>query len=213
MHVSRPPIRASFSVASREHCLPVPATLRPMASLTPQGRRRVAMDGIRSNGSACRVTIARTRTKILPVCLASLTMVLTVTLHRPTVAHASGVRLSLIPAMGSNMNPPSAFLSACENLNQWPQVAQLTSYLGVAEWALSRVSDDSELSSCFHNMYSNHMQLVLEEGVVKPGCVGSGCFNNEHGTMDRAMALGANPLVFAFDDPLAGGMGSPNYFS
>jgi hypothetical protein len=112
--------------------------------------------------------------------------------------------------MGNLVSPPSQFLSACLNMNQWASVRGNTHYLGVVEWALSpdRV-DDGTLAQCLGNMNAHGIKLILEVGVVKGGCQGYGCYLNQITNLRRIQTLGGGNIIGAFqmDEPLGGPTG------
>jgi hypothetical protein len=117
---------------------------------------------------------------------------------------ANAQELNLIPRLTTQFGGyPQPFLDACNNMDQWPTVASVTTYLGSTLGDLQTI-DDSTLSTCFANMLNAGFKLSLEVAPFQPGGCGdgSGCYNAFSPVLDRLLNLGASVTRIRFQEPL-----------
>lgn len=114
--------------------------------------------------------------------------------------------MSLVPRSAAG-GYPQAFLEACSNINQWPTVRNVTTYLGSFTADLHQ-ADDPTLAACFTSMRNAGLRLSIEAAAIQPpptpGCgLAPGCFNDLSPLLSRIIALGAPAIQIRLQEPLS----------
>ena len=101
----------------------------------------------------------------------------------------------------------TTFLSACNNMAQWPVGFQVTAFLG--SWMADLdATNDTDLHDCFAKMTAAGLQLTIEApayifcpGETFPGS-GTDCYNRLRPTLLRLIGLEAPPISIRIDSSL-----------
>jgi hypothetical protein len=114
-------------------------------------------------------------------------------------APAEAQVLHLVPTIAGGQTPQS-FLSACFNIDDWPQVYSRTTYLGAKESLAG--ARPSELAACFREMNVRGLQLTIETGIVDPFTSGREAFDYNSRAWDTLRTYGAPLTALFIDEPL-----------
>jgi len=119
---------------------------------------------------------------------------------------ATAQSINVVPT-ARHGNYPTTFLDACLNMNSWPNVRSVTSYLGSFDGDLVHASD-ATLSTCFTNMRNAGLKLSIEVAAFQPspGCgLGIECFNQLAPKLDHWISLGVPQMLIRMQEPLTVG--------